>query len=136
MSINLNVAHIAGRLTRDPELKALPSGQSIANLSIATNHTYTNKEGEKKDIAEYHNVIIFGKQAENTAKYMQKGHTVLVSGRIQTRMYEKDGARHYRTEIIADSIQFGDKQEAPTIGSTDVEYPQPDDTNDPRFVPF
>lgn len=127
MSINLNVAHIAGRLTRDPELKALPSGQSIANLSIATNHTYTNKEGEKKDIAEYHNVIIFGKQAENSAKFLKKGDEALVEGRLQTRSWDKDGQKQSRTEIIANSIQFGSKAPTPKAGNTDVDYPVPEE---------
>lgn len=125
MSINVNVVHIAGRLTVKPELKALPSGMQICNLSIATNHVYT-KDGEKKESVEYHNVLLFGKQAENTAKYLDKGDGAYVSGRLQTRSYEKDGVKHYRTEIIADSIQFGEKAPTPKVGNTDLDYPMPE----------
>lgn len=109
MSINLNVAIVSGRLVRDPELKALPSGTSICNFSLATNHVYT-KDGEKKESVEYHNVVLFGKQADNTARFLKKGSEALVEGRLQTRSWEKDGVKHYRTEIIGDSIQFGSKQ--------------------------
>ena len=126
MSLNYNAVTICGRLTRDPELKALPSGQQIANLSIATNHVYT-KDGEKKESVEYHEVIIFSKQAENTAKYLHKGDEALVTGRLQTRSWEKDGVTHRRTEIIADSIQFGSKAPTPKVGNTDVDYPMPED---------
>jgi len=110
MSINLNQVVICGRLTRDPELKALPSGMSICNLSIATNHIYTTKDKEKKESVEYHNVVLFGKQAENTAKFLNKGAEALVTGRLQTQSWEKDGVKHYRTEVVGDSIQFGTKQ--------------------------
>lgn len=135
MSINLNVAHVAGRLTRDPELKVLPSGQQVATLSIATNSVYT-KDGVKHDNAEYHNVVIYGKQAENTAQYMKKGYVVLVSGRLQTQSWEKDGVKHYRTEIVADKIQFGDAPVQPKVGNTNVDYSLPDETNEPSGVPF
>lgn len=135
MSVNLNSIIICGRLVKDPELKALPSGQLMGNVSIATNHVYT-KDGEKKESVEYHNVVLFGKQAENTAKYLKKGDEALVTGRNQTRSWDKDGVKMYRTEIIADSIQFGSKGATPKVGNTDVDYPTPDETNDPGSVPF
>lgn len=133
MSINLNVAHVAGRLTKNPELKSLPSGQQVANLSIATNHVYT-KDGEKKESVEYHNVIIFGKQAENTAQYMKKGYVVLVSGRLQTQSWEKDGVKHYRTEIIADTIQFGERTSNKDTPSVQEQSAYPD--LPPEDIPF
>lgn len=124
--MQLNVAIIAGNLTRDPELKVLPSGQSVCNFSLATNRVYTDKDGNRKEEVEYHNVVLFGKQAENTAKYLTKGSQALVEGRIQTRSWEADGQKHYRTEIIGDRIQFGSKSSS----ETDSEEVKPSD------VPF
>ena len=131
MSFNVNQINVCGRLTRDPELKTLPSGQQVANVSIATNHVYTNKDGEKKESVEYHEVILFGRQAENTAKYLKKGDEAFVTGRNQTRTWEKDGVTHKRTEIIADSIQFGSKTQKvetpPAPQNTMPDYPMPEE---------
>ncbi len=119
MSLNVNKIILVGRVTKAPELKTLPSGQSICNLSIATNRTYT-QNGEKKEDVEFSDVVVFGIQAENTAKYVEKGQEVAIVGRNQTRQWEKDGVKHYRTEIIADSIQFGNK--APKAGDIKADY--------------
>ena len=119
MSLNVNKIILVGRVTKSPELKTLPSGQSICNLSIATNRTYT-QNGEKKEDVEFSDVVVFGIQAENTAKYVEKGQEVAIVGRNQTRQWEKDGVKHYRTEIIADSIQFGNK--APKAGDIKADY--------------
>lgn len=137
MSLNHNHVTICGRLVRDPEKKAMPSGQSITSLSIATNHVYT-KDGEKKESVEYHNVVIFGKQAENTALYLKKGDEALVTGRLQTRSWDKDGTKMYRTEIIAGSIQFGSKAPVPKVGNTEVPYDVPGDNGvpNPEDIPF
>ena len=105
----INSVTIYGNLTRDPELKALPSGQSVCSLSIATNKVWT-KDGEKKESTEFHNVVLFSKQAENTAKFLKKGDSALVEGELQTRSWDKDGVKFYRTEIIGRSIQFGPKR--------------------------
>lgn len=137
MSLNHNHVTICGRLVRDPEKKAMPSGQSITSLSIATNHVYT-KDSEKKESVEYHNVVIFGKQADNTALYLKKGDEALVTGRLQTRSWDKDGTKMYRTEIIADSIQFGSKAPVPKVGNTEVPYDVPGDNGvpNPEDIPF
>lgn len=105
----LNKATIIGNLTRDPELKALPSGQNVASFSVATNRTWKDKDGQKQEDVEYHNIVVFGKTAENVARYMKKGSQILIEGRIQTRSWEKDGEKKYRTEIVAESVQFGSK---------------------------
>lgn len=128
----LNKAIVSGNLTRDPELKALPSGQSVCSVSLATNEVYT-KDGERKESTEYHNVIIFGKQAENTAKYLKKGDSALVEGKLQTRSWDKDGTKMYRTEIVAQSIQFGAKPQPSKVAGTTVDYPE-DIT--PSDIPF
>lgn len=144
MSINLNHTTVCGRLTRDPELKALPSGVSICNLSIATNHVFTTKDGERKESVEYHNVVLFGKQADNTHRFLRKGDEALIMGRLQTRSWEKDDVKHYRTEIVGDSIQFGSKQrtddeKAPTPKNKpkDSQTPEyPTEEVDPDDIPY
>ncbi len=103
----LNKAFVAGNLTRDPELRALPSGAHVATFSVATNRVWYNQEKQKQEATEYHNIVVFGRQAETSAQYLKKGSGVLVEGRLQTRSWEKDGNKQYRTEIVADRVQFG-----------------------------
>jgi single-strand DNA-binding protein len=105
----LNKAMIFGNLTRDPELKALPSGMNVCSFSLATNRVYNDRDGNRQENTDYHNITVFGKQAENCSKYLSKGNSAYVEGRLQTRSWEKDGVKHYRTEIIADRVQFGPK---------------------------
>ncbi|MBX4209082.1 single-stranded DNA-binding protein [Candidatus Parcubacteria bacterium] len=107
----LNKALIVGNLTRDPELKALPSGMQVASLSIATNSVWRDKDGNKKEDTQFHNVVVFGRQAETSAQYLKKGQQVMVEGRIQTRSWDDKGSgeKKYRTEIVADRVQFGSK---------------------------
>lgn len=103
----INKASIYGNLTRDPELRALPSGQQVATFSVATNRTYKNKEGQKQESVEFHNVVAFGRLAELIGQYMKKGRPIYVEGRLQTRSWESDGRKNYRTEIVMESFQFG-----------------------------
>ena len=105
----LNKAMIYGNLTRDPELKALPSGMNVCSFSLATNHVYNDRDGKRQEQVEYHNITVFGKQAENCAKFLAKGAGTYVEGRLQTRSWDKDGQKHYRTEVVADRVQFGPK---------------------------
>ena len=104
----LNKALIFGNLTRDPELRSLPSGTPVANFAIATNRVWKDKEGKSQESAEFHNIVVFGRQAETVSQYLRKGSSALVEGRIQTRSWEgQDGVKKYRTEIVADRVQFG-----------------------------
>ena len=103
----LNKAIVYGNLTRDPELKALPSGMQVTSFSLATNRVYKDKEGNKKEQSDFHNIVVFGRQAETAAQYLRKGATAMVEGRMQTRSWEADGVKKYRTEIVADRVQFG-----------------------------
>ena len=103
----LNKVFIFGNLTRDPELRSLPSGIQVASFTIATNRVWKNQEGEKQESTEYHNVVVFGRQAETSAQYLKKGSSALIDGRLQTRSWEQDGQKKYRTEIVADRVQFG-----------------------------
>lgn len=105
----LNKAFIIGNLTRDPELKALPSGTKVCSFSVATNRVYKDKDGNKKDSTEFHNIVAFAKLGELAGTYLKKGQQVLVEGRITTRSWETNGEKKYRTEINADNIQFGPK---------------------------
>jgi single-strand DNA-binding protein len=106
----LNKVYIIGNLTRDPEMKSLPSGIKVTTFGIATNRVWKDKDGSKKEATEFHNIVVFGRQAETCAQYLKKGQNVLAEGRIQTRSWDgTDGVKRYRTEIIADRIQFGAK---------------------------
>lgn len=103
--MDLNRATILGRLTRDPELKSLPSGKSVATFSVATSRAWTDQSGRKQSQAEYHNVVIWGKMAEVAGQYLRKGSRIYIEGRIQTRDWTpQDGIKRYRTEIIADNM--------------------------------
>jgi single-strand DNA-binding protein len=107
----LNKTFLFGNLTRDPELKSLPNGTAVTSFSIATNRVYKDAQGQKQEQVEYHNVVVFGRQAETSAQYLKKGQGVLVEGRIQTRSWDDKttGEKKYRTEIVADAVQFGPK---------------------------
>lgn len=152
----LNKAILIGNLTRDPELRSLPTGIKVCSFSIATNRVWKDKNGAKQESADYHNVVVFGRQAETVAQYMKKGNSILVEGRMQTRSWDDktSGEKKYRTEVIADRTQFGprgdqggatggsrtsggtQKASAPE-GSEDadaIEYPE-EDIN-PEDIPF
>ena len=104
----INKVLIYGNLTRDPELKSLPSGVQVCSFSLATNRVYKDREGARQEATEFHNVAAFGRPAELIAQYMKKGRALFVEGRMQTRSWEKDGQKQYRTEIIVENFQFGD----------------------------
>jgi len=107
----LNKVFIIGNLTRDPELKTIPSGTAVTTFSLATNRVWTDKNGAKQEGTDYHNIVVFGRQAETVAQYLKKGSSALVEGRLTTRRWEgADGVKKYRTEIIADRIQFGPRK--------------------------
>jgi single-strand DNA-binding protein len=107
----LNKAIVIGNLTRDPELRSLPSGIKVCTFSLATNRVWKDKAGARQEAADYHNVVVFGRQAETVAQYMKKGSSLLVEGRMQTRSWDDktSGEKKYRTEIVADRTQFGPK---------------------------
>jgi single-strand DNA-binding protein len=105
----LNKAILVGNLTRDPELRSLPSGVKVCSFSVATNRVWKDKNGARQESTEYHNIVVFGRQAETVAQYMKKGNSLLVEGRMQTRSWEdkNSGEKKYRTEVVADRVQFG-----------------------------
>jgi len=117
----LNKAIVIGNLTRDPELRSLPSGAAVVTFGVATNRVWKDKEGNKKEDVQYHNIVVFGRQAETSGQYLKKGQSVLVEGRMQTRSWDAtDGQKKYRTEIVADRVQFGPKAGSP--GTTNSSY--------------
>lgn len=149
----LNKAIIIGNLTRDPEMKALPSGIQVTSFSVATNRVWKDKNGAKQESADYHNIVVFGRQAETAAQYLKKGASVLVEGRMQTRSWDAaDGSKKSRTEIVADRVQFGPRAGATTGGGSSapsaapskdasakealdtIEYPE--DEINPDDIPF
>ena len=106
--MNLNKAYIIGNLTRDPETRSLPSGQSVVSFSVATNRTWTDQSGQKQTAVEYHNIVAFGKLADICSRYLSKGRLVLIEGRIQNRSWNSpDGQKRNRTEIVAENMQMG-----------------------------
>jgi single-strand DNA-binding protein len=133
----LNKVLIIGNLTRDPELRAIPSGTKVTQLSMATNRTWKDQSGARKEAVEYHNVVAFGRQAETLAQYARKGSSLYIEGRLQTRSWEgQDGKKNYRTEIVLENFQFGPRAggaagtSAPAPRQSDAEAPQkeaPDD---------
>lgn len=145
----LNKAFVFGNLTRDPELRALPSGMNVCSFSIATNRVYKDRDGKKQEQTDFHNIVVFGRQADTVAQYLKKGRSAFVEGRMQTRSWEgKDGEKKYRTEIVADRVQFGPggpsgsgkrdeggaAPEEASSGGSGIEYPK-DDIN-PDDIPF
>ncbi len=146
--MNLNKVFIIGNLTRDPEMRALPSGISVTSFGVATNRVWKDKSGQKKEDVQFHNIVVFGKQAETTKQYLTKGNSVLIEGRIQTRNWDaKDGTKHSKTEIIAERVQFGPRRggtsnaPAPTAKENKpealetIEYPEGEEVN-PEDIPF
>jgi len=126
-----NRAIIIGNLTRDPELRSLSSGVQVATMGVATNRVWKDKSGAKQESTDYHNVVVFGRQAETSAQYLRKGASVLVEGRMQTRSWDAaDGTKKYRTEVVADRIQFGPRREGGAPSSAKATEGKPADTND------
>jgi len=143
----LNKAMIFGNLTRDPELKSLPSGIQVCSFSLATNRVYKDRDGKRAEQTDYHNVVVFGRQAETSAQYLKKGASAYIEGRLQTRSWDTDGVKQYRTEIIADRVQFGPRGGGGTPSNGDApknasaqeapstpDYPE-EDIN-PEDIPF
>lgn len=103
----LNRAIIMGNLGQDPELRYTQSGAAVCTFSLATTEYRTDKEGNRQEATEWHRIVVWNKQAENCSKYLAKGRTALVEGRIQTRSWEdQSGQKRYTTEIVAQNVQF------------------------------
>lgn len=133
--MDLNRATIIGRLTRDPEVKTTPSGQSVANIGLATNRVWTDKSGVRQEKVEFHNIVLWGKLAEIAGQYLSKGRRVYMEGRLETRDWAgQDGVKRYRTEIVADNMIMldGGAGQSASVGhgSSANGAPFPADSND------
>ena len=107
MSRGINKVILVGTLGRDPEVKHLPSGDAMANVSLATSESWKDKStGEKKEVTELHKVVFFKRLAEIAGEYLRKGQQVYIEGSLKTRSWEKDGQKQYTTEIVASSLQM------------------------------
>ena len=106
--MNLNKVFILGRLTADPQLRTTPSGHQVASFSVATNRIWNDKSGNKQQEVQYHNIVVWGRQAEIASQFLSKGGLVLVEGRLQTRTWQnKEGQNQRTTEIVGERIQLG-----------------------------
>ncbi|MBI2409423.1 single-stranded DNA-binding protein [Candidatus Kaiserbacteria bacterium] len=150
----LNKIFLYGNLTRDPELKALPSGSSVVNFGLATNRTYKDKNGQKQEATEFHNIVAFGRTAEVIAQYVKKGRPLFVEGRITTRSWDdkESGKKNYRTEVVIENFQFGPStgsgqapsdsraatrgEEPQTAPADSDEIKYPDEEFNPEEIPF
>jgi single-strand DNA-binding protein len=103
---SVNKVILVGNLGADPELKYTPSSRPLCNLRIATTDVFKDKSGQRQERTEWHRVTVWGDQAENCNKYLSKGRSVYVEGRLQTRSYDKEGQKHYATDIVADRVVF------------------------------
>ncbi len=114
--MNLNKVFIMGRLTADPQLRSTKGGSAVAVFSLATNRVWNDKNNQKQEEVEYHNIVVWGRQAEIVSKFLLKGQIAFVEGRMATRSYEdKTGVKKYVTEIVAERVQFGPKAQGSTF---------------------
>jgi|SRR3989344_4762790 len=132
--MDLNKVMIIGRLTRDPELRAIPSGASVCQLGIATNYVYNNQQsGQKVEQVEYHNVVLWRKLAEIANQYLKKGARVYIEGRLQTRSWDgKDGVKRSKTEIVGENLIMLDSRGGSAGSSSPSSVNQSPTTSAPR----
>lgn len=151
--MNLNKVFLIGNLTRDPELRTLPSGKPVTSFGVATNRIWNDQAGKRQTAAEFHNIVAFGRLAEIAKQYLVKGKIVFIEGRIQTRSWEgQDGAKRNRTEIVVEQMQLGPRgagemNNAPQNKSAPnppagpdavetIEYPHDEGEINPDEIPF
>jgi len=138
--MNLNKVILIGRVVNDPELRTISSGQSVCSFRLATNIVWSDSNGQKREKADFHNIVLWRKLAEIASQYLTKGSLVLIEGRIQTRSWQdKSGNKRYRTEIIGQRMQLGPKAAGkvipPKTGQQDIPIIEEEeiDVND---IPF
>ena len=132
---SVNKVILVGNLGKDPEVRYMPSGEAVTNITVATTDTWKDKNsGEKKEATEWHRVVFFRKLAEIAGQYLKKGSQVYIEGSLKTRKWQKEGVDHYTTEIVADSMQMlgnrGQSESTPRSALAAAPAPQP-----PRSAP-
>jgi single-strand DNA-binding protein len=127
--MSLNRSTLIGHLGQDPQLRFTPQGNSVCTLSVATDESYTDKAtGERKEAVEWHRVIVWGKQGTNCGEMLAKGRQIYVEGKLRTRSYEKDGVKHFITEIVANRVQFlGPRPNGGEVKDVDSAFPTDED---------
>jgi single-strand DNA-binding protein len=109
----INIVHIIGRLTKEPEIKITPSGYNVVNITVATNRRWKDAAGNKQEEASFHTVVAFGKLADTIYQYFHTGDEIYIQGRLKTSNWkDRDGKNHYRTDIVCEKIEFGQKSMA------------------------
>lgn len=122
--MDLNKAMLIGRLTRDPETRTIPSGQTVASFGLATNRIWTDQSGQKQEAVEFHNIVAWRRLAEICGQYLKKGSKVYIEGRLQTKNWDgQDGVKRYRTEVVAENLIMLDRP--PTTQAYSSETPPP-----------
>ena len=117
---NLNKVMLIGRLGQDPEIRYTQSGSAVANVTIATNDYWSDKQGEKQERTEWHSLVLWGKLADLAQSYLKKGSQVFVEGRLQTRDWEdQQGQKHYKTEVVVTTMQFLDSKNTGSESTTE-----------------
>lgn len=151
--MNFNKAFVLGNVTRDPELRTTPGGQSVCSFGVATNRFYKDSSGQRQQTAEFHNVVAWGRLAEICQQYLKKGSLVFIEGRIQTRSWQdqNSGQKRFRTEIVTETMQLGPRfgggvaaagtaaekaQPPPAETIETVQYPGEEDEIKPEEIPF
>lgn len=138
----VNKVIIVGRLGKDPEVKTVTGGQTVATLSLATSENWTDKQGQKQERTEWHRIVVWGKLAELCGKYLTKGRQAYVEGRLQTRQWEdQQGQKRYTTEIVANTVQFLGGGAERSAGPASQDFPTQDFGPEPAFdnsdeIPF
>lgn len=116
--MNVNKVILVGRLTRDPEVRTTASGQTVTSIGLATGRTWTDKNGQKQEKTEFHNVVFWGRPAEVAGQYLVKGQEIFLEGRLESRKYTgKDGVERKVTDVVAESFQFGSKPQGAGRGN-------------------
>ena len=133
----VNKVILIGRLGQDPEVRYTPSGQAVANFTMATSENWTGKDGQKQERTEWHRIVVWGRLAELCKDYLRKGRQVYIDGKLQTRSWDdKEGKKRYTTEIVANTVQFlGTAPDKVETTDSNIESNQPETTNIPPFEP-
>ncbi len=131
--MNFNKAIIIGRVTRDPEIRTTPNGQTVASIGVASNRVWNSNTGERQEKTEFHNIVAWGKLAEICGQYLVKGQLVLFEGRLETKTWEgQDGSKKSRTEIVAENMQMGPKARAQEGGVSAYQTRENTQKNNPQ----
>lgn len=131
--MNLNKVILIGRLTRDPEIRNTTSGQTVASLSLATNRFWKDKNGQKQEKTEFHNVVLWGRLAEIAGQYLAKGQEAYIEGRMETRKYTaKDGTERRTTEVVAENMQLGSRAGGSSAPRSTGSYQSPSAPSTPQ----